>query len=283
MEESLEYRERVRGWGAGPTSACVCARLTHSTPTPQVVCMSLGFDHLVVATPSQCYVYSVHNWNTPHVIDMRGPARMIVQADRHFAVVSQRGGVQLYSYDGRPRSSPKYPGLRTDLLDRHSLSVSGDSVAILDRNDNKSARRAPAALPRAAGNSQGGVVAHRRPSRSGARLRHGDVAARRLSHRAHQRGCLHRAQPGAAHGRPRSRPDCARLTASPGRSLRGGRARSLSSPACGSGGWRSSTETATCSSRRCTPTARPSWRRWWTALCGAIRETCWPQQRTTSC
>lgn len=101
--------------------------------------MSLGFDHLVVATPSQCYVYSVHNWNTPHVIDMRGPARMLVQADRHFAAVSQRGGVQLYSYDGRPRSSPKYPGLRTDLLDRHSLSVSGDSIAILDRNDNKSA------------------------------------------------------------------------------------------------------------------------------------------------
>ncbi len=48
----------------------------------RVVKLSLGFGHLVVATATQCHVYNVHNWNTPHMFDLRATPTMILQSER---------------------------------------------------------------------------------------------------------------------------------------------------------------------------------------------------------
>ena len=37
----------------------------------RVVQLEFGFDHLVVITPAQCHVYSVTNWNTPAIFDLK--------------------------------------------------------------------------------------------------------------------------------------------------------------------------------------------------------------------
>jgi intraflagellar transport protein 80 len=43
----------------------------------RVVKVSFSFGNMVVATYSQCYVYSEKNWNTPVVIDMSNNGRVI--------------------------------------------------------------------------------------------------------------------------------------------------------------------------------------------------------------
>lgn len=37
----------------------------------RVVQLEFGFDYLVVITPAQCHVYSVVNWNTPAIFDLK--------------------------------------------------------------------------------------------------------------------------------------------------------------------------------------------------------------------
>lgn len=55
---------------------------------------------------------------------------------RHFVLVDG-GGIYLYSYEGRLISSPKFPGMRTDILNGQTVSLSSDTLAIRDKSDEK--------------------------------------------------------------------------------------------------------------------------------------------------
>ena len=63
----------------------------------RIIEMSMGHGHLIVTTSAQCYLYSINNWNTPHIFDLRYPVSLIIQSDRHFVmaraqcVVNSRG------------------------------------------------------------------------------------------------------------------------------------------------------------------------------------------------
>jgi intraflagellar transport protein 80 len=61
----------------------------------RVVEMALGHGHLVVATATQCFIYAVTNWNTPHIFDLRGAVSLIALAPRHFLTVDALAGVQV--------------------------------------------------------------------------------------------------------------------------------------------------------------------------------------------
>lgn len=37
----------------------------------RVVHLEFAFGHLVVITPAQCHIYSVANWNTPAIFDLK--------------------------------------------------------------------------------------------------------------------------------------------------------------------------------------------------------------------
>lgn len=37
----------------------------------RVVHLEFGFGHLVVITPAQCHIFSVTNWNTPAIFDLK--------------------------------------------------------------------------------------------------------------------------------------------------------------------------------------------------------------------
>lgn len=43
----------------------------------RVVHLEFGFGHLVVITPAQCHIYSVTNWNTPAIFNLK---RSIISA-----------------------------------------------------------------------------------------------------------------------------------------------------------------------------------------------------------
>ena len=113
---------------------CGCVGVSVLTPPSP----SPGHDHLVVATATQCHVFSLTALHSPHIFDLRGAVSLLLPAERHFALVSAAAGVQIVSYEGRVKSAPRYPGLKVELLNGRTLSVGADLVAILDKTDNKS-------------------------------------------------------------------------------------------------------------------------------------------------
>nr|XP_037858589.1 intraflagellar transport protein 80 homolog isoform X3 [Chlorocebus sabaeus] len=103
----------------------------------RVIKASLNYAHLVVSTSLQCYVFSTKNWNTPIIFDLKeGTVSLILQAERHFLLVDG-SSIYLYSYEGRFISSPKFPGMRTDILNAQTVSLSNDTIAIRDKADEK--------------------------------------------------------------------------------------------------------------------------------------------------
>ncbi|XP_075617761.1 intraflagellar transport protein 80 homolog isoform X3 [Balearica regulorum gibbericeps] len=103
----------------------------------RVIKASLNYGHLVVSTSLQCYVFSTKNWNTPLIFDLKeGTVSLILQAERHFLLLDG-GGLYLYSYEGRLISSPKFPGMRTDILNAQTVSLSNDTLAVKDKADEK--------------------------------------------------------------------------------------------------------------------------------------------------
>ncbi|XP_053278513.1 intraflagellar transport protein 80 homolog [Pleuronectes platessa] len=103
----------------------------------RVIKASLACGHLVVATSLQCYVYNSRNWNTPLIFDLKeGTVSLILQAEKHFLLVDG-AGLYVFSYEGRLISSPKFPGMRADILNAQGVSLSNDTIAIRDQSDEK--------------------------------------------------------------------------------------------------------------------------------------------------
>lgn len=106
----------------------------------RVIKMSLGFNYLVVATATQCCVYNTNNFNTPHIFDVKETTNLILQCPKKFLLVDNYNGITVYSYEGRQLSNPKFQGLRTEFLNGESISLSEDTLAVIDRSDSKSVR-----------------------------------------------------------------------------------------------------------------------------------------------
>ena len=102
--------------------------------------MSLGCGHLVVATATQCHIYSAPNWSTPHIVDVKAPPTVVIQAPKCFAMVDTTNGITVYSYEGRILCAPKFAGLRPEALSARTLSVASDALAVVDSTDPKLVR-----------------------------------------------------------------------------------------------------------------------------------------------
>lgn len=55
---------------------------------------------------------------------------------RHFLLVDG-AGLYTFSYEGRLISSPKFPGMRADILNAQGVSLSNDTIAVRDKSDEK--------------------------------------------------------------------------------------------------------------------------------------------------
>ncbi|RHY30362.1 hypothetical protein DYB32_004381 [Aphanomyces invadans] len=106
----------------------------------EVIEMSLGYGFLIVCTATQCFIYNFQNWNTPHIFDLRAAVNFILQSECHFITVDNFHGIQVYSYEGRAISNPKFNGMHVEFLHRHTVSLSIDTVSILDHSDRKTIR-----------------------------------------------------------------------------------------------------------------------------------------------
>ncbi len=99
-------------------------------PRDRVVDFALGWGHLVVATATQCFIYSVTNWNTPHIFDLRATVQLIVQCENYFLVMDPTG-VTIFSYEGRVVSTPRFSGLKPEFLDKASRNEPCKSLEFL--------------------------------------------------------------------------------------------------------------------------------------------------------
>lgn len=46
--------------------------IEHLELPERVIQLSMRYSHLVVTTPTQCYIYNTNNWNTPAIFDLKG-------------------------------------------------------------------------------------------------------------------------------------------------------------------------------------------------------------------
>ena len=46
--------------------------------------------------------------------------------------------ILIYSYEGRHISSPRWSGMRTDVMSRQTITLSNDTLAVRDKADEKS-------------------------------------------------------------------------------------------------------------------------------------------------
>ena len=106
----------------------------------RVVNMSMKHNHLVVCTTTQCYVYNVMNWTSPFVFDIKDVVFLIIQGARYFALIDASQNFNVYSYEGKLVSTPKYQGLRVEFLNQRHISLSSDVLAVIDPSNPKFVR-----------------------------------------------------------------------------------------------------------------------------------------------
>lgn len=105
----------------------------------RVIKVCIGFKFLVITTAVQCYIYNQKNWNTPMIVDLSNTGRVtcIQQCAEYFVLVDNFTGIQIFSYDGRIISQPKFPGLRGEFVTPLKISLSNEVLAVKDHNDEK--------------------------------------------------------------------------------------------------------------------------------------------------
>jgi intraflagellar transport protein 80 len=57
---------------------------------------------------------------------------MIIQGAKYFAMIDASQNFNVYSYEGKLLSSPKYQGLRVEFLNQRHISLASDVIAIID-------------------------------------------------------------------------------------------------------------------------------------------------------
>eukprot|EP01029_Cantina_marsupialis_P021312 TRINITY_DN5085_c0_g1_i1.p1 TRINITY_DN5085_c0_g1~~TRINITY_DN5085_c0_g1_i1.p1 ORF type:complete len:753 (+),score=192.31 TRINITY_DN5085_c0_g1_i1:121-2379(+) len=143
----------------------------------RVICMRINHGCLVVATTSQCFIYNITNLNTPHIFDTRAVIYHIALAQDKFLVVDNLRKVSVYSYDGRLICTPRIPpNVDTHHLNHHTISLSRDCLAVLDRSNSKTILVYNAKT----GQPMGALIKHDHEIVSLALSLHGDHTADRM-------------------------------------------------------------------------------------------------------
>lgn len=74
--------------------------------------MSIGYGNLIAATASQCYIYNIPNWNTPHIFDLKDSVAFILQSHKYFCLIESTNGIMIYNYEAKLVSNPKIAGAK---------------------------------------------------------------------------------------------------------------------------------------------------------------------------
>lgn len=103
----------------------------------RVIQMTMKYSHLVLTTPTQCYIYNTTNWNTPVIFDLKeGSVILLLLAEKHMLLV-EKHNINLYNYQGRLIATPRWPNMRLETLKISHISLSSDTLVVRDAGDPK--------------------------------------------------------------------------------------------------------------------------------------------------
>lgn len=66
------------------------------------------------------------------MFDIKDSVYTIVQGIKYFALIDASQNFNIYDYNGKAISSPKYQGLRIEFLNARHISLSSDVLALID-------------------------------------------------------------------------------------------------------------------------------------------------------
>ncbi|KAH7708444.1 WD40 repeat [Aphelenchoides avenae] len=97
--------------------------------------IQLGFNHLVVATTKQIYVFSSRNWNTPVMVDLKeSSAQLVIRLAEKFFLLIDGHRIEVRTYEGRVVSTIKPPGTAAgEAWTEKTAAIANDCVALVDR------------------------------------------------------------------------------------------------------------------------------------------------------
>ncbi|KAK0404495.1 hypothetical protein QR680_017478 [Steinernema hermaphroditum] len=101
--------------------------------------MALGFEHLVVTTIRQCYIYSSKNWNTPSIFDLKEGAAILLLLCEKFILLVDGSSMFVVTFEGRVQAQIKLPGtvVSGEAITTRTTGISNDTVVVRDRADPK--------------------------------------------------------------------------------------------------------------------------------------------------
>ncbi|XP_050524425.1 intraflagellar transport protein 80 homolog isoform X2 [Daktulosphaira vitifoliae] len=103
----------------------------------RIIQVVLNHNNLVVTTCSQCFLYKIPNFNTPQIISLKDQNVLrVLLTDRYFSIF-MNSAVNVYSYDGKLVSSPKWPNMQCDRIQENYVSMSSKLLAIRDQLNDK--------------------------------------------------------------------------------------------------------------------------------------------------
>nr|XP_029529971.1 intraflagellar transport protein 80 homolog [Oncorhynchus nerka] len=109
---------------------------THRSPSPRGgPCSSISVPNPAFYHPSPSLSLTLLSITPPRLYLSPSPL-YFGSFLRHFLLVDGTG-VYVFSYEGRLISTPRFPGMRTDILNAQSVSLSNDTIAIRDKSDEK--------------------------------------------------------------------------------------------------------------------------------------------------
>ncbi|KAF5299047.1 hypothetical protein FQA39_LY11593 [Lamprigera yunnana] len=103
----------------------------------RVIQVALKYMHLIVTTPTQCYIYSSSNWSTPNIFDLKDGSVILLQLSEKNLLLVERSTASIYNYQGRLIASPRWPNMRLELLRNSHISLSVDTLAVCDLSNLK--------------------------------------------------------------------------------------------------------------------------------------------------
>ncbi|CAH0556703.1 unnamed protein product [Brassicogethes aeneus] len=103
----------------------------------RVIQMAMRYSHLVVTTPTQCYIYNTANWNTPAIFDLKDGSVILLMLCEKDLLLVEKSSVGIYNFQGRLIASPRWPNMRLDMIRTSHISLSPDTLVVRDIGDHK--------------------------------------------------------------------------------------------------------------------------------------------------
>ncbi|ENN80884.1 hypothetical protein HUJ04_005931 [Dendroctonus ponderosae] len=101
----------------------------------RIIQLMIKYSNMILTTPTQCYIYTTNNWNTPFIFELKdGAVSHLEMSEKHMLLI-EKNTVSIYNYQGKLIAQPRWPNMRVDSIKAPLISLSDDMLAVRDSID----------------------------------------------------------------------------------------------------------------------------------------------------